>query len=246
VPVETATAIVVRGSDWSETSRIVTLFSREHGKLRALAKGGRRLKSGFEIALDLLTVCRVGFLRKAHAGLDLLTEAVVEERFPPLREKLPNLYTGYYIAELLADGTQDYDPHPELFDAATELLRRLAEPTADPLAAASAFDLAWLNALGYGPQLTACAGCGISAPEAPRTAYSVAAGGVVCPACGPQAADRRWLTACALARLRGFANGDLLPLAANERGEVRSVLAAAVSNVLGRRPRLLNYLEPAG
>src|SRR5919201_1135720 len=104
---EPALAIVVRGTDWSETSRITTLFTREFGKVRALAKGGRRLKSNFEIAFDLLTVCHVVFLRKDHGGLDLLTEARMEERFPVLRNDLHALYAGYYVAELLADGTQD-------------------------------------------------------------------------------------------------------------------------------------------
>ena len=50
---EKALAIVVRGTDWSETSRITTLFTREFGKVRALAKGGRRLKSNFDSAFDL-------------------------------------------------------------------------------------------------------------------------------------------------------------------------------------------------
>ncbi len=123
---ENALALVVRGTDWSETSRIVTLFTREFGKVRALAKGGRRLRSNFEQAFDLLTVCRIVFLRKAHGGLDLLTEAQVAERFPHLRTDLHALNVGYYVAELLSDGTQDYDPHPELFDAAIATLRTLA------------------------------------------------------------------------------------------------------------------------
>src|SRR5687768_7593394 len=97
---EKALALVVRGTDWSETSRITTLFTREFGKVRALAKGGRRLKSNFEVAFDLLTVCQVVFLRKDHGGLDLLTEARMEERFPSLRQNLPALYAGYYVAEL--------------------------------------------------------------------------------------------------------------------------------------------------
>ena len=69
---ETALALVVRGTDWSETSRIATLFTREFGKIRALAKGGRRLNSKFEIAFDLLNVCQVVFLKKASGGLDLI------------------------------------------------------------------------------------------------------------------------------------------------------------------------------
>src|SRR5207249_9177502 len=98
MPSERALALVVRGFDWSESSRIATLFTREFGKVRALAKGGRRLKSNFDVAFDLLTVCQVVFLRKAHGGLDLLTEARVEEQFPPLRQNLHTLYAGYYVA----------------------------------------------------------------------------------------------------------------------------------------------------
>jgi DNA repair protein RecO (recombination protein O) len=120
---EKALAIVLRTTDWSETSRIATIWTREFGKVRVLAKGGRRLKSNFENALDLLTLCRIVFLRKSSGGLDLLTEARVEERFPRLRSDLAALYAAYYIAELLSDWTEDYDPHPVLFDEALAALR---------------------------------------------------------------------------------------------------------------------------
>ena len=94
---EKALALVLRTADWSETSRIATLWTRELGKVRALAKGGRRLKSNFEVALDLLTVCSIVFLRKSSGGLDLLTEAQVVERFPRLRTDLPALYAGTHL-----------------------------------------------------------------------------------------------------------------------------------------------------
>src|SRR5712671_5667135 len=122
---EKATALVLRTTDWSETSRIATLWTRELGKVRVLAKGGRRLKSNFESALDLLTVCSIVLLRKSSGSLDLLTEARVVRRFPRLRNDLPALYAGYYIAELLADWTEDYDPHPSLFDEALATLETL-------------------------------------------------------------------------------------------------------------------------
>src|SRR3954465_2202445 len=97
---EKATALVLRTTDWSETSRIATLWTRELGKVRALAKGGRRLKSSFESGLDLLTVCSIVLIRKTE-GLDLLTEAQVVRRFGRLGGDLPALYGGYFVAELL-------------------------------------------------------------------------------------------------------------------------------------------------
>src|SRR5450755_586118 len=96
---EKATALVIRATDFSETSRVVTLWTRELGKVRALAKGGRRLKSNFDVALDLLTVCGIVLIRKSSGSLDLLTEARVKERFGQLRPELAARYAGYYEAE---------------------------------------------------------------------------------------------------------------------------------------------------
>src|SRR3954466_7829059 len=109
MPLEQATGLVIRTTDFSETSRIATLWTRELGKVRALAKGGRRLKSSFDSGLDLLTVCSIVVIRKP-GGLDLLTEAQVVRRFARLGDDLAALYAAYFIAELLADWTTDADP----------------------------------------------------------------------------------------------------------------------------------------
>lgn len=242
--IENATALVVRASDWSETSSIATLFTREHGKLRVLAKGARRLRSSFEVSLDLLTVCRIVVIRK-QSGLDLLTEARVEERFGGLRSRLPALYAGYYIAELLGDGTQDHDPHPTLFDAALENLRSLNNPGCDIVRQTMRFELVWLHELGYRPRLDRCAVCNAEdlKPSAGRISFSPVAGGVVCEACEAGQRDRRPLSVAAWAVLRSLyrdAAGEFGPLVG---AELRQLLGQYVSTVLGRRPKLLAYLE---
>ena len=127
---EKASAIVLRVVEFSETSSVVTLFTREFGKVRGLAKGARRPKGPFESALDLLALCRIVFLRKSSDALDLLTEAKLERRFRPLPGKLAALYAGYYVAELLNELTDDYDPHPDLFDAADCTLAALGSDPA--------------------------------------------------------------------------------------------------------------------
>jgi DNA repair protein RecO (recombination protein O) len=201
------------------------------------------------------------------------------ERFPALREDITALYVGYYVAELLADGTQDYDPHPALFDAALGTLRglrdtgragsacdpstaitRVAHAPGPPVAAGGcpppsavvmSFELVWLKELGYSPRLDACAACGSDVPrEAVRVLFSPSAGGVLCPACGPGSADRRSLSAAGLAALWRLtaeaeegARSPELPVPV--RGELRQLLGQVVSYVLGRRPRLLGYVEGA-
>src|ERR1043165_4581874 len=96
---EKSEGLILRVTDFSETSRIVVVFTRDFGKISALAKGGRRLKGPFESALDLLSTCRIVFLRKSSSGLDLLTEAKLNERFKPPEKDLVGLYAGYYLAE---------------------------------------------------------------------------------------------------------------------------------------------------
>jgi DNA repair protein RecO (recombination protein O) len=237
VPAEKAVGLVVRTYDWSETSRIAVIWTREFGKVRVLAKGGRRLKSSFEVALDLLTVCSIVLLRKSSGGLDLLTEARVEERFAGLRQNLRAMYGGYYIAELLGEGTQEYDPHPALYELSLDTLRKLsAGGDVDPLIAA--YELGWLGELGLRPVLDRCVSCQThDLPDGP-VVFSAIGGGVLCPNCAPAQRDRRPLSRAARNTLEELTCGEL-PAVSNE---VRQLLGHYVSTVLGKRPRLLSYL----
>ena len=91
VPHEKTEAIVIRQADFSESSRVVTFFTRRFGKMSAVAKGAKRLKGPFDAALDLLTHCRIVFIRKSSSSLDILTEAQVIQRFRPESKDLDAL-----------------------------------------------------------------------------------------------------------------------------------------------------------
>src|SRR5690606_11018772 len=141
-------AIVIRQFDFSESSLIVTLFTRDFGKISGLAKGARRPKSALESALDLLAVCSIVFLHKSSEALDLLTEAKLLRPFRAANRDLSRLYAGYYIAELLGDLTENCDPHPELFDAADAALLAL-DQQGDPAAVVARFELTLLRFVGH-------------------------------------------------------------------------------------------------
>ena len=241
---EKATALVLRTTDWSETSRIATLWTREFGKVRVLAKGGRRLKSNFESALDLLTVCSIVLLRKSSGSLDLLTEAQVVERFPQLRLDLQALYAGYYVAELLADWTEDYDPHPALFDEARETLRALGENKQTTGLRLARFELVLLRELGYSPQWENCASCGAGLDEN-SLVFSPSAGGMVCSACRQRQREKRPLSKGGWLTLRELSEAEdawRVERTAGIRAEIRQVLGQYVTYLMGRRPKLLPYL----
>ncbi len=238
---ERTEAIVLRTTDWSESSRIVTLWTRELGKVRALAKGGRRLKSMFDSALDLLTVCGIVLLRKSSGSLDLLTEAQVSRRFPRLRDDLGALYAGYYVAELLADWTQEYDPHPGLYDEAVATLAELGHESGLRV---MRFEMVFLEELGYRPALERCAGCQGPLNEQ-RLAFGATTGGVLCVACQGRQREHRPLSVEAwqlLQALRGSGDEWRRTWASAVRNEVRQHLGGYVTTLRGRPPRLLPYL----
>ena len=182
MPAEKTLAIVVRLVEFSETSVVATLFTRDFGKITALAKGARRPKGPFEAALDLLAVCRIVFLRKSSGALHLLTEAKLERRFRAAARDLSRLYAGFYVAELLRELTDEDDPHPELFDEALHTLAALDDGGPVPLSLVR-FELAALRLVGHLPSLAECVGCGASVEPTGRIAFGQIAGGVLCPKC---------------------------------------------------------------
>jgi DNA repair protein RecO (recombination protein O) len=246
---EKATAIVLRVIEFSETSSVVWLFTREFGKVRALAKGARRPKGPFESALDLLATCRIVFLRKSSDSLDLLTEAKLERRFRPPGGDLSSLYAAYYVAELLNELTDDYDPHPGLFDAADETLVALAEGGSSP-AALVHFELTALRELGHLPSLSACGECGAAVESKGRVPFSQLAGGVLCDACRSGQKQIISISAGVLQTLVRFSEseGDAwrrLEWDQRTYGELRGVLNHYWTHLLGHPPRMQRWLAPA-
>ena len=243
---EKAVAIVLRLVEFSESSLVVTLFTREFGKIQGLAKGGKRLKGPFESALDLLALCRIVFLRKTSDALDLLTEAKLQRRFRLPDRDLSRLYAGYYVAELLDALTDQYDPHPELFDLADETLAALS--AGEPVAArVLRFELGSLRILGHFPALDACVDCGEAVELRGRVAFGHLDGGVLCGRCRAGKRDVASASAGVLRIMACMADPDgrawrRMEIDLRSRGELRGLLNHYLCNLLGRKPRMHQYL----
>ena len=242
---EKDTAIVIRTVDFSESSLVVTLFTREFGKIGCLAKGGRRLKGPFESALDLLALCRIVFLRKTSGALDLLTEAKLWRRFRPAGTTLGSLYAGYYVAELLNELTDDHDPHPELFDLADETLIGLSSEE-DVARLVLRFELGALRELGHLPSLETCVHCGDSVSLTGQVAFGQLDGGVLCGKCKAGRRQVASVTAGLVDTLAQFADPKSdwrrIDIDPRRQGELRGLLNHYLCNLLGRKPRMHRYL----
>lgn len=256
---EKTMAIVLRMTDFSETSCVVTLFTREFGKLSALAKGARRPKSPFEAALDVLSVCRVVFLRKSGDTLHLLTEAKLERRFRGASRSLERLYSAYYVVELLGRMTDQMDVHPELYDLATEAIFDLDRfPTTGESCENSdismillRYQMRMLFYLGHAPSLRACVECGqvLEWEASKRIPFGLNAGGVLCNRC--KHVDRNIVSLSNLA-LQGLINTvesnfetGLLTSRSLPLGEMRGLVDQYIAYLMGSKPKVMRFLRTA-
>ncbi|MDR3197835.1 MAG: DNA repair protein RecO [Planctomycetaceae bacterium] len=253
---ENADAIVLRTVDFSETSLILTLFTRQFGKIEALAKGGRRLKSPFESALDILARIRVSFLHKKGDVLDLLTEAKLIHRFRVTKSNLAGLFASYYAVELVDSLTETNDPNPAIYDLTVKMLARLEQGTL-LMRSLIRFEGLLLRAVGQQPLLGNCAECGkVINSEQKRVAFGYIDGGALCFRCAEtlrQTGHGQFLTSVSANALHGMKqltdphdrteNWKHLKLERNTQNEIRGLHNHYFSHLLGKRPRLYDWLN---
>lgn len=118
-------AIVLRSLDYGETSQIVTLFTREKGKIGVMAKGARRTKSSFGATLQPMAYTQVVFYYKPTRTLQTLSESSHVESFHHLRRNLKTITVGLRIVELVDALMEEEDPNEEVFALVVQALRRL-------------------------------------------------------------------------------------------------------------------------
>lgn len=245
---EKADAIVIRQVDFSESSRVVTMFSREFGKFGCLAKGAKRLKGPFDAALDLLSTCRIVFIRKSSGALGILTQAQLTRRFVPLPSNINSLYGGYYVADLLCRLTEDYDPDPRIFDAVERVLSDLGHSDVQPETAIVHFEITLLRLTGHFPDLTACSVCSESVQPAGKFAYWVSQGGLLCSSCRRPEFEGKSISAGSVAILHKLAANeteiaDRLRLSREQTLECHKLAVSVITHILGKKPGTLRYLS---
>ena len=180
-------AVVLRHSDWGEADRMLTIFTRELGKLRVVAKGARRPRSRKAGHLEPFT--RVALLLARGREIWIVTQAETLDAYLPVRDDLER--TGYaaYVAELLDRFTYEEGENSSLYRLFVEALERVST-LEDPVPAIRYYEIRLLDLLGFRPELFHCVQCGNEIqPEAQY--FSALLGGVVCPRCGLDAAGVR-------------------------------------------------------
>jgi DNA repair protein RecO (recombination protein O) len=245
MPTYSADAIVLRRLDYGEADRILTLLTREYGKLAAIAKGARRARAKNGSTLDLF--CRSQMMLAKGRNLDVVAQA---ERRGDVRHISGDLQRTAYaclVAEVVDKVLEDRHPVDDIFDLVVVTLARL-----NALERSSRADVAWflmrmLDLLGYQPQLFHCPSCNQPLTEEAGW-FSPLLGGILCHICGAHGQAGSAVTVNGLKVLRVMAsdNGELyerLKLPPQLLHEVEQVVEAQLEYHLDRHLKSLDFIR---
>jgi DNA repair protein RecO (recombination protein O) len=256
-------AICIRAVDYSETSQVVTFFGRQTGKIGAIAKGSKRPKSAFGGPIEMLSPGNIVFSDSSDKSdssrekLATLTEFEPVYEGPGLASLQNDLFAMnccLFAAELLNHLTDDYDPHPGLFDSFLQFLHD-AEQNQDKrgmLALLILFQLGLLTEVGLQPVLSHCANCKTKYSTGHLTVehrasnieypvyFSSTANGLVCRDCEPTFADKIKLSRNAAACLTSLRQ---IPDATQETlAEIQNIFVQHFTELLGRPLKMAKYV----
>ena len=186
--------VVLRVQKLGEADRIITVLTRRHGRVRAVAKGVRRTRSKFGATVEPFS--HVDLQLFAGRNLDIVVQA---ESLTAYGSALVTDYGRYTAATAVLETAErltaeEREPSLRLFLLVVGALRALTGggheqvPARDPSLVLDAFLLRAMSVAGYAPALVDCAQCGA---EGPHRAFSIPAGGTVCPVCRPSGAPLR-------------------------------------------------------
>ena len=239
-----AESLVLKSVPLGEADLLVTLFTREAGKVRAVGKGARRPTAKLVGHLEPVTASRLHLSR--GRSLDVINQAETLNNFTALKTNLAAVTRGLQVCELVDGFGSEASPNEPLYELAQATLSAIGRAPDDELPLLH-FQLHLLNVSGLMPELQYCVGCrGDIEPD--RHRYSPDGGGVFCPDCLADQAGLRPLSLRALKVLRLLARSSTSELPSLHLDpalsqELKSILTGTVQYWLDREIRTNSFLN---
>ena len=238
-------ALILKHSPFGEADLLVTFFTKERGKVRAVARGARRSSSKLVGHLEPLTQVSLS-LAQGRGGLDHVSQAQLMESFAPLKDDLEAITKGFYLAELVDGFGSEANPNQPLYHLALATLKAIGEDPESELPLRF-FELRLLKVSGLMPELYCCVECRNDlAPDSHQ--FSPDVGGALCLECRPAEAHVRPLSLRALKvlRLLDRSQNNQIPSIQMDDPlalEIRSLLKMSIEYWLDKQIQSNSFLE---
>jgi DNA repair protein RecO (recombination protein O) len=246
--------VVLKTAPLRESDLLVTLFTDQHGRISAVARGARRSKIRFAGTLSLLVLGRYQ-VGRARGELWNLEGGEIEREWTQLATDVVAVAHASYIAELVASLLPPEAPEPEALDVIISLWNSLATHGPSP-AALRAVELALLELNGTVPAIDRCAAC--SSLVADGAVFDASRGGALCASCAgrSRAAGVRMFEAGARSYLRAVSAAadpsvaqalDADPrFTSDDKVAARDAMLSMVTGLVGKPLRSLEYIAKLG
>lgn len=169
--------VVLREADYNDTDRMLTVLTRDSGRMTLKARGVRSSRSPLKAACQLLTYSEFTVLERR--GYLTVTEAVPKEMFLDLRSDLECLSLASYFAQVAEVVSQEDSPNPQLLSLLLNCMYALGKLQKPQPLVKAVFELRTACLAGYTPDLSGCAVCGNPTPDR----FNVAHGVLQCEGC---------------------------------------------------------------
>lgn len=177
-----AEAVILKSIDFQETSKILTLYTREYGRVSVIAKGARKIRSRFGAALELLSHVSLVYFYKESREVHTLSDCQIVSPFLNIRNSVEKTYVGLVMVEVLNRAVHGHEVNPALFNLLVAALKALDEPGQHPLKVLWRFELRFSDQMGFKPEFYRCGHC--EDPDSRRSLrFSAGLGRIGCGEC---------------------------------------------------------------
>lgn len=224
--------IVIRRTDYGENNKIITLYTREWGKIGVMARGANKPNSRLSAVTQLFYYGY--FLVKTSSGLGSLSQGESLSSFRNIRENIVSTAYASYIIELLDKGTDEKKPNPFLFELLYQSINYIDEGY-DPEVIKAIFEMKMMSVIGIPPVLDRCVSCDQTEGE---FSFSIREGGFLCHRCMNQDPYRIPISPHTVKLLRLFYYFDLsrlgnISLKRETKKEIEMVIETYYDNYSG-------------
>ena len=172
--------IVLKSTEFEEADKIVTIYTKDYGKITAIAKGVRKIKSKFGSSLEILT--HSVFLLYKGRNIDIVSQTEILESFFSTSKNVVKFAFAANCVEIVNKLTEEREINIALFNLLKEILHGLRKAN-DPKLLALSFKWQTMSILGYRPSINRCCRCNKGVEDQKEMYFNIKEGGLVCNNC---------------------------------------------------------------
>lgn len=238
--------VIIKRMDYSEADRILTILTLDHGKIKAIAKGSRKILSKMGGSLE--PFCLVNFIFHQGKSFYIVTSATVENYFEKIHTDINKTAKAFYIGELIDKFLEEEESHPKVFELFVKYLQALDDDNDEILI--PVFSAKILENLGFRPVTGECLHCRKKLfPE--QNFWDDVEGGVICQACHDKFGHGKKIDNDIIKILRlifseKFSVGSKLNIDEGYKKTVARILENYVEGVIERELKSKNFLRQVG